>query len=393
MKLANLSLAAILVVGFAANSFAADTLAGAFKDGKVKGDLKAYYFDRNTGSSSASIINFGLLLNYVTGSYKGFSMGLTAQSSAAPFASDQAKTIFKNDEYGSGAVFSEAYLKYAFAKTNVKVGRQFISTPLVRGSGTRFVKQSFEGALLVNTDIPNTVLAAGVVTKYQARTDKAGNISTFDNLTSKGDDAYTVLAINKSLPGTKLTAQYATLKNFADLFYGEAAYAGKAGSVSYGLAANYDYKDPTGSAKSGTLYGAKLSVGFDALKCFVAYTRVTDSGDVKGNDGGTGLGGGTQVAYAKGYQAKTGTYDRDNKAYSIDANYNFKAYGVLLGARYTSVDLNANPATSDKKTLTDVYSKFKFTGALKGFYADVSYQDVGGDYKGHEFWFKADYKF
>ncbi|MDX1809750.1 MAG: OprD family outer membrane porin [Sulfurospirillaceae bacterium] len=393
MKLAHLSLAAILVAGITASSFAADTLAGAFKEGKVKGTLKAWYFDRDTGSNSASIINFGLNLNYVTGSYYGFSMGLTAQSSAAPFASDKAKTLFKKDEYGSGAVFSEAYLKYAFGKTNLKVGRQFIQTPLVGGSGSRFVKQSFEGAVVVNTDIPNTVLAAGVVTKYQRRTDLLGNIGTFDNLTSNGDSAYTVLAINKSIPGTKLTAQYATLQNFADIFYGEVAYAGKSGSFSYGLAANYDHKDPDGTAKSGTLYGAKLSLGLDALKCFVAYTRVTDSGDVKGNDGGAGLGGATQVAYARGYQAKTGTYDRDNKAYSVDANYRFKAYRLMLGARYTSVDLNANPTTSDKRTLTDIYSKYQFTGALKGLLADVSYQDVGGDFKGHEFWFKANYKF
>ncbi|WP_331775365.1 OprD family outer membrane porin [Sulfurospirillum sp. 1612] len=393
MKLGKLSLAAILVGGLMTSSFAADTLAGAFKEGKVKGTLKSWYFDRDNGTTSASIVNIGMTLNYVTGSFHGFSMGVTAQSSASPFADDAAKTLFKGDEYGSGAVFSEAYLKYAMGKTNIKVGRQFIQTPLVGGSGSRFIKQSFEGALVVNSDLPDTLLAAGVVTKYQRRTDFSGNVGTFDNV---GDDenAYTLLAINKSIPGVKLTAQYATLKKFADLYYGEVAYAGKTDTFAYGIAANYERKDPDSSAKAGTLYGAKLSLGYDALKCFVAYSRVTDDNDVKGNNGGVGLGGATQAAYARGYQAKTGTYDRDNKAYSVDVNYNFKQYGLMLGARYTSVD--TNPLYSggkDKITLTDVYSKYKFTGALKGLYADLSYQGYGADLDGHEIWFKANYKF
>lgn len=41
MKFSKLSLAAILVAGFASSSFAADNLADMFKNGKVKGELKA----------------------------------------------------------------------------------------------------------------------------------------------------------------------------------------------------------------------------------------------------------------------------------------------------------------------------------------------------------------
>ena len=47
MKLAKLSLAAMVVAGLASSSFAAsDTLADAFKNGKVNGELRAWYFDR-----------------------------------------------------------------------------------------------------------------------------------------------------------------------------------------------------------------------------------------------------------------------------------------------------------------------------------------------------------
>ena len=41
MKLAKLSLVAMVVAGLASGSFAADTLADAFKNGKVSGELRA----------------------------------------------------------------------------------------------------------------------------------------------------------------------------------------------------------------------------------------------------------------------------------------------------------------------------------------------------------------
>ena len=63
MKLAKLSLAAIVVAGLASSSFAADTLADAFKNGKVNGELKAYYFTTDNGSTTdADIFSTGVML-------------------------------------------------------------------------------------------------------------------------------------------------------------------------------------------------------------------------------------------------------------------------------------------------------------------------------------------
>lgn len=66
-------------------------------------------------------------------------------------------------------LFPETYLGYTISKTNAKIGRQYISTPLVNGSGSRIVKESFEGATIVNTDLPATTFIAGFVDKFQAR--------------------------------------------------------------------------------------------------------------------------------------------------------------------------------------------------------------------------------
>ena len=59
MKFAKLSLAAIVVAGLTSSSFAADTLADAFKDGKISGELKAYYFTKDNGTKDADIFTTG----------------------------------------------------------------------------------------------------------------------------------------------------------------------------------------------------------------------------------------------------------------------------------------------------------------------------------------------
>ena len=223
MKLAKLSLAAIVVAGLASSSFAADTLADAFKNGTVNGELKAYYFDRDNGTNKEGIFDTGILLGYKTASLYGFTANVTFQGSASPFASENEKAMFKNDMYGSGAVLSEAYIAYTLGKTTAMVGRMFLDTPLVASSGSRIIKEAFEGAAVINTDLPNTTLIAGYVQKFQTRTNGNGKVGEFTNsfATNSGPNVdidnggYTLAAINKSVPGLTLTAAYA----YANAYY------------------------------------------------------------------------------------------------------------------------------------------------------------------------------
>jgi len=412
MKLAKLSMVTVVVAGLATSSYAADTLADAFKNGHVSGELRAYYYDREgavnstTSAVNSDIFTTGLILRYVSDSFYGFKLGATFQSSYSPFADGSlsnagtAKSDFKGDMYGSGAVLSEAYIQYKIGNTTAKIGRQFINTPLVGGSPSRLITQSFEGAIVTNTDLPQTTLLAGVITKYQNRTDGAGNIGEFVNLESSaayGDYGYTLLAINKSITNTTLSAQWAGLYGNpttgvdADFYYLEGAYNILLGDFKYGLALNYEYKATNEIGQDdGTMYGAKGSFGYKDFNTYVAYTTITDDGDIEGTALTGGLGGGAQTAFAKGYQNKAGTYTRDTKSYSIDANYNFKAVGLLVGARYTGVDDKANDKESG---YTDMYTVYNFTGALKGLATDISYQDWEKDADGHDLWFKANYKF
>jgi len=398
MKFAKLSLAAIVVAGLASSSFAADTLADAFKNGKVSGELRAYYFDRDTGNQNngtagkgdASILNTGVVLGYKTASFYGLSLGLTVQSNFAPFANDEAKNLYKKDEYGSGAVLSEAYLAYTIGKTTAKIGRQFISTPLVAGSGSRMIKQAFEGITVVNTDLPQTTLVAGYVDKYQNRTltqtdSTETGVPEFADVGENG--AYTLLAINKSIPGLKITGQWAEVVDSVDLYYAELAYAAKAGSFSYGLAGQYQVTDYDASGKdSSGYYGLKASMGYDKLNAYVAYSKVD-----KDNDVVSGLGSGTDIIYT-GSDIFGGTYKANTKAYAVDLNYAIITNGKI-GARYSQTD---DDIDADKVKYTNFYASYSFEGALKGFVTTIQYEDINNaspKEDGHELRFKAAYKF
>ena len=265
MKLAKLSLAAMVVAGLASSSFAADTLADAFKNGKVNGELKAYYFSKDreadltngTTAGRNDIFTTGVMLGYKTAPLYGLTLGLTFQGSASPFADKGAKgndgdtANFASDMYGSGAQLSEAYLSYTLGKTTAMAGRMFLDTPLFATSGSSVVKDAFQGIAIINTDLPNTTLIAGYVDRFQNRTDGNGNIGKFKKVFATGsrvdvpvnDGAYTIAAINKSITGLTLTAAYAYAEDLIQLGYAEALYEGKAGEIGYTLGGQFYYNN------------------------------------------------------------------------------------------------------------------------------------------------------
>ncbi|AFL67717.1 OprD family outer membrane porin [Sulfurospirillum barnesii] len=403
MKLAKLSLAAIVVAGLASHSFAADSLADAFKNGKVTGELRAWYFDRDTDvpaaaggawdrkKGDANIINMGVILNYVTDSFYGLKMGATFQSNYAPFADDEAKALFYNDMYGSGAVLSEMYVQYTIDKTTAKVGRQFINTPLIAGSGSRMIRQSFEGALITNTNLPDTTLAAGYISKWQNRTSpdttaKKSDVGEFERFNDDG--AYTLLAINKSIPGLTITGQWAQVVDVADVYYAELAYAGKMNDFRYGLAGQYLITDYDESGKDdGSFYGIKASFGIGAFNMYVAYAEVDDDNDASVS---ADVGGADPIYTAN--VIHSGEYKAGSKGYAIDANYEV-VKGAKIGARYS--DINMKAAKSDYDVI-DLYANYTFDGPLKGFGVEVQYETKDKDAStgsSNELRFRANYKF
>lgn len=351
--------AAVAVAGMQNVALAGDDLAEAFKNGKVKGQLKSYFFsktyDKNENQDASILVN-GVILGYKTGDFYGFSLGTTAQFSSVT-SKDDPDATYNSYMNSSGTVMSEMYLQYSMNKTTLKAGRQFFWTPVVGGSGSRFNRQAFEGYSLTNTDIADTKITAAYLTKFQERTDGFGEPGEFtsDNSRVGSDGTWTVYAKNNSVDNLTLQAQYAAKseatdgsKNGWDILYVDGKY-NFGGNMKPYIVAQYlttDYEDTTKDAKA---YGVKIGATFSGVSAYAAFTSVGDS-NVK-----QGIGSGSIPLFTNGATVDAWT------ATLADTD----SYKVGLGYTINSLTLGTSYANYDTKDVVKDVSETNFTVTYK----------------------------
>lgn len=431
-RLTKLLLSAVCLVLLASNAFGAETLAEAFKNGNVKGDLKVYYFDRdveNAPTKSAHILDTAATLNFVTDKFYGSSLGLTFQAISSPDADANAKSVFKSDMYGSGAVLSEAYLGYDTSKTGIKLGRQYISTPLVAGSGSRITKESFQGATIVNKDLPNTTLTAGYVNKFQGRTstvmgDADGDAPNFDNkvifygvsgsTAYEFSDAYTIALTNKSVPNLTLTGQYTVVndtliktnaKSDLDIYYAEAVYSLPMDDFQLDFGLNYRGseldKESSTVSYSGNYKAGKIAISNKSGFGLTFYAATTsDDNVISGIGNGAGTYTGTII------RASSATLTAETDTYKIDLNYDLSKIGLsgvkgILQYGWSKQDRVGNTSSDYTSYAAGVYYAVPFVNGLS---LSLEYETQKVEKKNYiaasetstdtdELWFKVIYKF
>ncbi|MBE0494766.1 MAG: outer membrane porin, OprD family [Campylobacterales bacterium] len=447
MKLVKLSVAAFVVTGLASSSFAADTLADAFKNGKVTGELKAWYFDRDTGNQNdgtlakgdTDIFSTGVMLGYVTDSLNGLSLGATFQGSHAPSANSDAKNLYGTDMYGSGAVLSEAYVTYTLGNTTAKVGRQFITSPLVSSSGSRMIKEAFQAAVLINTDLPDTTLIAGYSDKFQGRTsnyDRSvggadsemprfkkeavfyGTGTTAGSNVFGFDGAYTAAAINKSITNLTLIGQYLFVNDVeftnggdANVFYAEGNYIVPLSTAKVLFDATYRGSRTSNQTfdsfhVEGDMYQGRI--GFSELAGFnasFAYSTVTSGQSVL-----LGAGNGPTTYTAPLIEGAEVTSGANTDAYKVEVGYDFSQVGVaglkVLG-QYVKINQDKHTAGALATVLNGVSVDTESTywegqisydlPSVKGLTLSLEYEDgkkkTTSTVSSNEMRFRANYKF
>lgn len=370
--------AAFLLAGLSSQSFAAESLSEAFTNGKVKGELKSYYFDESYDSASASdnsVWANGIKLGYVTDSFKGLKLGTTFQLSSTTSIDDDAGKQNKT-MYASGAVLSEAYLEYNYKNTTFKGGRQFISLPLIKGSGSRLIKESFEGYFLSNTDIPDTLISLGKVTKYQTRTDgvtKTTNSTSFTNPNPNigdvgefnkigTDGAVSLYVKNNSIKNLAIQAHYVDFIDEVATLYVDAKYK-FGGDFKPFVAAQYynsNYDDST--SKDSSMYGYKIGASLVGFNLHASYTSTDDDGNVN-----RGIGESATASFTNA-TSTTGNYTAGTDSWQVGVSKEFNNLNASI--KYTQSD-----AVADKNDLDQTYLglKYKFSGALKNLLASAEY--------------------
>lgn len=378
MKLIKFSLATIMALGTC--TYASDTVKDAFQNGKVSGALQAAYWDRDHGvNKNADITTFGLDLSYETATFYNFSMKATFQTSSSPFTDDKAESAFISDMDGSGSQLSELYLSYALGETTAQIGRMYLGTPLIAGSGSRINREAYEGALVSNTDIQDTKITVAYVQKMQNRTDGEGNIGKFTKqFTWQGkapDGAYTVAIENSSIQNLKLTAAYLKAKDLMEVSYLEAAYS----EDMFGLASQYYYSEKENTS-STDLFGVKGNINIGDATVVLAYTT---TGDEYVH---AGLGNGADLTYTAS-PILSDTYNPNSDSYKIGASYKVTS-ALNVGTNYVFDDRK-----NKEISYTSVTADYTFSGAIEGLNVAVLYDEAGKDSHDKEFRLNVTYPF
>ncbi|WP_295419409.1 hypothetical protein [Sulfurovum sp.] len=183
----------------------------------------------------------------------------------------------------SGAEITQAYLTYAFGNTSIKLGRQQLPkalSPFAFSESWNVFKNTYDAALVVNTDLPDTTVVLANV--------KGANhvlaLGNFDEVNAN-DGAYMLTLQNKSVENLTLTGTAYFLPNlFANLGYnkddatilwGDAKYnmdtfnvALQGGTVMGDMVA--------ANANDTVAFGAKVGGNFGMFDASLAYSNVND---------------------------------------------------------------------------------------------------------------------
>ncbi|MDX9966712.1 MAG: porin, partial [Sulfuricurvum sp.] len=172
--------------------------------------------------------------------------------------------------------------------TTAKIGRQALNTPLAFTETWNVVDNTFDAAVLLNNDLPDTTLVAAWVGKHNGvgvlGTGRGSTVSYNGKFGDFGvNGAYAAGAINKSLPDTTIQAWYYSVDDIATAYWLQAD-AKLMGMVNLGV--QYAGMDPDDTSVTlGTtaanhrdtdMFAVKAAVDVAGVNVYAAYSAVSD---------------------------------------------------------------------------------------------------------------------
>jgi len=276
--------------------------------------------------------------------------------------------VVSNTNIADEIALTQIYIAKKIANTTVKIGRQELPmalSPLAFSEDWNVFKNTFEAALVVNSDVPNTTLVGA----YVGKSNKHADLANFTDTTARSEagaatvagTAYMVTAQNKSLPMSTITASYYSMANIganlvagsdigANAIWADVAVADKSlpMGLTLGLQAGQITPDSTLGAVAladTTAMGIKAAVKpADALTLTAAFTSVSGD-DAKVNVAVKNVGTGV----------KTPLYTQmvlNQDAIALDAN-TFMLKGVYSLGTLGAVIAQGTSTTAGKSNLNN----------------------------------------
>lgn len=168
----NRSLLLMTILACSASLSHAENLDDVFKNGKVSGQLRAFWYDGDRELRlDRTALTLGGILSYKTVSYEGISGGVAFFSSNGVTSLTQmpesGQTHNLNLDGSSINTLGEAYLQYTGHDTQIKYGRQRLDLPLSNDYYNRMLPNSFEALSIENRSIDHTTLKAAYITGWK----------------------------------------------------------------------------------------------------------------------------------------------------------------------------------------------------------------------------------
>ncbi|MDD2950184.1 MAG: OprD family outer membrane porin [Sulfuricurvum sp.] len=183
-KYAAQQLVRLMIFAVMSVSGSADNLEDVFKNGKVSGQLRAFWYDGERDLRiDRTALTVGGILSYQTAPISGLNGGISFFSSngALPVTrmpySGQTHNL--NLDGSSINTLGEAYLQYKAGETSIKFGRQRLDLPLANDYYNRMLPNSFEALYSENRSMKNTVFKASYITGWKYKADDTFRSPTY----------------------------------------------------------------------------------------------------------------------------------------------------------------------------------------------------------------------
>jgi len=409
MKLVKMSLAAAVLLG--ASAFAIDNV-------KVSGDAKLFYTTNNTGNfdlfdKDSSAADTALRLGVTGDLTKGVSFGVTGYAvSTLGLENNLVSNTWTGAHgvQGNGSPFGaqvddqawigEMWVAATLGKTTAKLGRMELDTPLAFSEKWSIVPNTFDAAVLINQDIPDTTVVGAWVGKgngVNAIGVATGGAKAINNSTAIGDNvvgsgadfntfmnngAYALAVVNNSFKPLTAQAWYYNVANVADAYWLQADINCQ---LVKGLKIGAQYADlnPTGildGLDDSKAYAFKLGyTGVTNLNVSAAYSKANQDGTLKvANVATNNLGSAQSKLYTEAWWNYGYVGAPDARSWNATAEYD--AGVAKLGAYYTDVNIDKTNVDMKEMTVTATKSFGPLDATLAYISTDADDQNAGDRY-------------
>jgi hypothetical protein len=224
------------------------------------------------------------------------------------------------------------------AKTTLVIGRQMLDTPFFTSETWNIAPNTFDAAVAVNQDLPDTTLVAAWVGRSNSDADLTVNGTEFNKFTGASKPAYAFALVNKSIKDVTAQLWYYNIPSVANAYWVQAdtAFSG----LTLGL--QYAGAELKSADDSSNAYAVKLGYNIAGVDAFAAYSKRNDEGAIDISNIATGHNGTSQSSlYTEAWWNYGIVGSNDAAAISLGGSYDLSKT-TKLTLQHTNVDTGAN---------------------------------------------------